>query len=254
LVVNQHIFPRKSIARFTNEDGMVEVFHKGRQKKLILQPSNNLFCAKWSWDQRSEIGYMKRIEDDFQSLVSKILENGNLTLCEEDNRVALSFLALWELRYSAVYPALAFAASDDLKLHLTNIVPKHVSQIFIKEYNEIASRFANSLNQYSRQQRLGIRAVTTSEELTLPASIPGKRTRELFNRYLALHPRSYHRCDIDRLDTFICAAFRYCRSLDVHNLRRYLVEILKWDEKDANWCCDRVETGLDILRINKLFR
>jgi hypothetical protein len=66
----------------------------------MLQPSNNLFCAKWAWDQRSEIGYMKGIEDAFQSLVSKIIEKGNFLLGEEDNRIALSFLALWELRHS----------------------------------------------------------------------------------------------------------------------------------------------------------
>lgn len=100
LVVNQHIFPRKSISRFTNRNGMVEVFHKGLGKKLILQPSNNLFCSNRAWDQRSEIGYMKEIEDSFQSLVAKIANQGNFTLNEEDNRVALSFLALWELRHS----------------------------------------------------------------------------------------------------------------------------------------------------------
>lgn len=154
---------------------------------------------------------------------------------------------------SAVYPALAFAASDDLKLHLTNIVPKHVSQIFIKEYNEIATCFADSFNQYSRQQKVGVSAVTTSEELNLEAAIPGKKTRELFDRYIALYPISYHRCDIDRLDTFICAAFRYCRNLDIDRLHRYLVEVLTWEKKDANWCCNRIETGLDILRADRRF-
>lgn len=154
---------------------------------------------------------------------------------------------------SAVYPALAFAASEDFKLHLTNIVPKHVSQIFIKEYNEIASHFADSFNKFCKQHKLGTRVVTSSEELTLPTAIPGKKTRELFSRYLALYPTSYHRCDIDRLDTFICAAFRYCRRLDVDKLRRYLLEVLSWDGQDANWCCDRIETGLDILKVNRRF-
>lgn len=155
---------------------------------------------------------------------------------------------------SAVYPALAFASSNDAKLHLTNIVPKHVSQIFIKEYNEIANRFTDCFNQFSRKRKLGVCIVTTSGELALESAIPGKKTREIFNRYLALHPTSYHRCDIDRLDNFICAAFRYCRkNVDVHMLRRYLVEVLKWGEKDANWCCDRIETGLEILSIDRKF-
>lgn len=155
---------------------------------------------------------------------------------------------------SAVYPGLAFAASGDTSLYLANIVPKNVSQIFINEYNEIASRFAESFGQFVKEHKLGIRIVTTSDELTLAAAIPGKKTREFFTRFLALHPTSYHRCDIARLDTFICAAFRYCRkNIDVDRLRRYLVEILKWEQKDANWCCDRIETGLDILRVNRRF-
>jgi hypothetical protein len=155
---------------------------------------------------------------------------------------------------SAVYPGLAFAASGVTSLYLTNIVPKHVSQIFIKEYNEIASRFIESFSQFIKDRNLGIRIVTTSDELTLVFAIPGKKTRELFDRYLALHPTSYHRCDIDRLDAFICAAFRYCRKkVDVDLLRRYLVEVLEWKAKDAEWCCDRIETGLDILRVNKQF-
>lgn len=153
---------------------------------------------------------------------------------------------------SAVYPGLAFAASGDASLYLANIVPKHVSQIFIKEYNEIASRFADSFGQFVKERKLGIRIITTSDELTLEAAIPGKKTREFFTRYLALHPTSYHRNDIDRLDTFICDAFRYCRkNIDVDRLRRYLIEVLKWEQKDANWCCDRIETGLDILRMNR---
>lgn len=153
-----------------------------------------------------------------------------------------------------VYPGLAFAASGDTSLYLANIVPKHVSQIFIKEYNEIASRFAENFGQFAKERKLGVRIFTTSDKLTLAVAIPGKKTRELFTRYLALYPTSYHRCDIDRLDTFICAAFRYCRkNIDVDRLRRYLVEILKWEHKDASWCCDRIETGLDILRVNKRF-
>jgi len=100
LVINQHIFPRKSISRFTNKHGMVEVFHNGLQKTLNLKPNNNLFCANRAWDQRSELGYMKGIEDAFQSLVSRIVEREEFTLREEENRVALSFLALWELRHS----------------------------------------------------------------------------------------------------------------------------------------------------------
>jgi hypothetical protein len=76
----------------------------------------------------------------------------------------------------------------------------------------------------------------------------------LFERYLNLFPKSYHPNDIERLDIFICAVSRFCRKrIDLYRLKRYLIEDLDWDYKDAEWCFDRIETGLEILKVNKKF-
>jgi hypothetical protein len=151
-------------------------------------------------------------------------------------------------------PALAFASSDGISLRLTNIVPRDVPQIGVAKYNEILDRFAHSFSEFAKKRHSGIRIKTTPGKLTLESAIPGEKTREYFKRYLALHPKSYHPYDIRRLDKFICAASRYSRkNMDIHRLLRYLQEILGWDEKDASWCCDRIQTGIDVLEANRRF-
>ncbi|KAF0220935.1 MAG: hypothetical protein FD174_932 [Geobacteraceae bacterium] len=155
---------------------------------------------------------------------------------------------------SVVAPAIAFASADGTTLQITNIVPGNVSQIGIEEYNGILGQFAKRFIQFCRDRKLGVHCVQTSDALTLTSAIPGEKTRGFFNRYLALHPTSYHPLDIERLDVFICASYRYCRkTINVDRLRRYLIEVLKWKEDDANWCCNRIKTGMDILKVNKKF-
>src|SRR5277367_3510248 len=63
----QHVFPAKSIERFAGHDGKIAVRHRQADKEFKLAPENELFCAQRRWDQRAEAGYMKEIEDQFQS-------------------------------------------------------------------------------------------------------------------------------------------------------------------------------------------
>lgn len=151
-------------------------------------------------------------------------------------------------------PALAFASSGGTSLRLTNIVPRDIPEIGTVEHNAILDRFARRFSTFAKGRYPGIRITTTPGRLTLESAIPGEKTRDCFKRFLAVHPRSYHPCDIRRLDTFICAAFRYShRRIDVDRLRRYLQEILGWDNKEADWCCDRIEIGLAVLTVNSKF-
>ncbi len=99
LTVKQHIFPAKSIERFADSNGMVEVKLISQNKVISLPPDDQLFCAKRCWDQRAEEGYQKSIEDSFQALTSKIIDNPTSILGDSDNRVATDFYLLWLLRY-----------------------------------------------------------------------------------------------------------------------------------------------------------
>jgi len=99
LTVNQHIISAKSIERFCCTNGKVEVYTKYKPEKIKAKPNNKLFCVERVWDQRAEAGYMKSIEDSFQSIVSKILSNLNITLMNEENIIVTSYFALWEHRF-----------------------------------------------------------------------------------------------------------------------------------------------------------
>lgn len=69
------------------------------QNKIInLLPDDPLFCTKRCWDQRAEAGYMKGIEDSFQSLAAEVINNKAIHLGEKDNRIATNYFALWYLR------------------------------------------------------------------------------------------------------------------------------------------------------------
>lgn len=98
LTVNQHVFPRASIQRFTNSDGFVEVFVKKQKRILRLKPNNPFFCAKRIWDQKSETGVGKYIEDRFQALACAIEKGTVTTIGVFEKRIVEEFFSLWRTR------------------------------------------------------------------------------------------------------------------------------------------------------------
>ena len=151
-------------------------------------------------------------------------------------------------------PCICFDSSNGVYLDIANVIPDQRPQIGVKEYNEILDRFVECFRRFCRKQKCEVRVSQSSDVLTLESIIPGRKTRQYFERYLARSPISYHPLDIQRLDVFICAAFRYCRTtLKLHGLGKYLISDLGWKESDARWCCNRIETGMDILKVNMRF-
>jgi hypothetical protein len=63
LPVKQHVFPARSIARFANSAGMVQLHNLTTQRTRAARPGDAMFCAMRAWDLRAERGYMKQIED-----------------------------------------------------------------------------------------------------------------------------------------------------------------------------------------------
>jgi len=98
LTVMQHTFPRASIARFTGGDGRVSVSYMSKNKQLRLAPSDQLFCAKRTWDQRAEQGFMKKIEDSFQALAEAIIDGRVKRIGFFEKTVVDDFFALWNIR------------------------------------------------------------------------------------------------------------------------------------------------------------
>ena len=152
------------------------------------------------------------------------------------------------------FPLIALASNDGATMRVTNIIPQETSTIDTEIYNKFASDFTSDLQTFRIKTKAPIVVRCTKAVFTLEDILPSKKTRTLFKRFLDLHPTSYHPCDIRRLDAFICAAFRYCRSnLDCNHLQRYLIEVLRWKPEDAEWCCSRISTGLEILEVDRDF-
>lgn len=98
LTVKQHCFPTASITRFADSDGRVEVKLIKQDKKIKPRPKDQLFCAKRTWDQRAESGFMKEIEDKYQVLANEIVSNNIITLDACRQATITDMFALWNIR------------------------------------------------------------------------------------------------------------------------------------------------------------
>lgn len=149
------------------------------------------------------------------------------------------------------FPVLAFASSDGATLSLTNIVPQTVSSIDWDSYNDFAAEFARHFGIWVKNNRLKIKIRQTKGVIALEEIIPGEKTRQLFELFLANHPRSRHFHDVQRLDRFICALHsRGGGRVQLPDIQRYLVQVLDWSESDATWCVQRIGIGLEVLAVH----
>lgn len=99
LTINQHIIPAASLARFSDIDGKVRVRRHGVLDDLNLLPKNPFFCAMRRWDQKSEAGYMKDIEDRFQRLCTDIITNNLPHLISSQHEIVTEYYILWSHRH-----------------------------------------------------------------------------------------------------------------------------------------------------------
>lgn len=98
LPIKQHVWPVASIHRFTNARAQVQLYDKIRNKRRTAKPSDQVFYADRVWDNRAEAGYMKKIEDKFQDLAMRVIEESTTTIDARDKVVVDYFFALWQVR------------------------------------------------------------------------------------------------------------------------------------------------------------
>jgi len=97
LVRRQHVFPSKSIGRFTNDRGLVSVHDLLRDKVRPVKPRDSIFCADRAWDERTERS-MKKTEDAFQILIGPIIDGTAREIRQDEKIVADKMYALWFMR------------------------------------------------------------------------------------------------------------------------------------------------------------
>lgn len=98
LVIGQHTFPSRSIARFAGADGRVHVHMKPGGPIRRAKPIDSIFCARRAWDHGTEVGFMKSIEDRFQQLADRIIDGRVSGFDAEQTHIISSFYALWVVR------------------------------------------------------------------------------------------------------------------------------------------------------------
>jgi len=98
----QHIYPKSLIIRFLKDD---KVHFRSKQNSKFHEGKNTsrFYAHKKLWDERSEKGWMKEIEDSLSNLCRKI--DDNKPLRDEDHKLITEFYLLWYCRsYSDKYP------------------------------------------------------------------------------------------------------------------------------------------------------
>jgi len=173
LTVKQHILPSKSIARFANKKNHVDLFNLTAKKRLQAKPSDSIFCVNRSWDERTEKGFGKDIEDSFQSVAEKILKR-DITANSDDHCAITRFYCLLRVRHH--YSDLSL---DNQKLgvqpeYILNIDDREQFEkshiVYINDSGEIPARIWRGLLMQSSldsavSKMIGVRwGVLTSEE------------------------------------------------------------------------------------------
>jgi len=123
------------------------------------------------------------------------------------------------------------------------------------EYNLIAARFAKDIRRWARHTGADICVKLGRTEIGLEQLVSNRKARGLFQRYLDhchLDRRPWgHRSNIELLARFTCALHTYSRKpVDLCELERYLQEDCSWSEADSGRCIERIEMGLQVLRLS----
>jgi hypothetical protein len=179
LTIDQHIFPKTSIARFAGEHGTVQVRRKDGEHDLWLLPGNSYFCARRLWDQKAEVVLMKVIEDRYQGVASGIVAGDVTTLDAAMNAAVTDMYLLWALRHERYLNPLPdvrmnmVAPEREMSLDTQEILEAN-GYVFTSPDNTIASRFMTGLRfiiemgrerQRMAGKRWGIQRSTDAEFL-----------------------------------------------------------------------------------------
>lgn len=151
LTIDQHIFPKASIARFTNELGTVQVKRKNGEPDLRLTPGNSYFCARRLWDQKAESVFMSDIENRYQDVATNIIVGNVSNLNNSMNMAVTDMYLLWTLRHARYLNPL-----PDIPLNLvsqerplsidTQEMLESSGAMFVSSNNTIASRFFTGIS------------------------------------------------------------------------------------------------------------
>lgn len=97
LTIDQHVMPRRSIARFT-ENGVVKVVSLPYGTVRDRHPRHEVFCVKRLWDQRAETTGSHQIEEAYQHIADAAV-HGCRTFSDEQHEAITEMFFLWKARF-----------------------------------------------------------------------------------------------------------------------------------------------------------
>lgn len=161
------------------------------------------------------------------------------------------------LQIDGLEPAAVAIANLD-KAHLStfrvpNIIPRVRSSLTVDQYNAIGKAFATAFRNWLKHCSFDGVVEMIGPNRTLADIIPGERTRRYFEAWLSSPAPVSHPSDIYALDRFICHLFRHRGKARTWEIEPYLVHDLQWTPGTARWVVARIETGLELLRIDRKF-
>ena len=140
-----------------------------------------------------------------------------------------------------------------LSFRVTNIIPRNCSSLTLDQYNAIGLAFARQFGSWLRTDRIGGTVKTVGPSKTLADIIPGEKSRRLFEAWLRTPTPLSHPSDLYVLDCFICHLFRHPGAVRTYEIESYLVQDRDWKLEIARWVVARIETGLELLRVDRRF-
>lgn len=158
LAIDQHIFPKACLSRFTGDNGTVQVRRKSGERDLWLAPGNSYFCARRLWDQKAEAVYMKAIEDRYQDVAKSIVAGAITTLDAGMTAAVTDLYLLWTLRHERYLNPL-----PDARLNM--VAPEREMSVDTQEILEVNGYlFAVSNNTIPSRFMTGLRFVIEMDE------------------------------------------------------------------------------------------
>ncbi len=155
---------------------------------------------------------------------------------------------------SKFVPALALCEKKNGHVYIANIIPQKLSEIPLNNYNQLSREFFEDFKKFQNTKKLRITLSISKTDLELKDIITANIPRKNFEKFLNRYPLSYHPNDIKNLDTFICSVSSFSRKkINLPYLGEYLREKMKWPESNIQWCLNRIETGLEILKVKKRY-
>lgn len=169
-----------------------------------------------------------------------------------DNAGCPSLALLFTAWNGKLKPSVLITKDEHGVYYVSNIVSSTSGSFSKDEYNFIAKRFGLDFRRYIKSFNVPITLKIPSVNKSLRHIIKSKVARDAFNAYLSQNPLSHHPLDIQRLDIFTCILFRRAREkVNFDYFERYLLEDLNWQPEQARWCRNRVETGWEVLEMDR---